>query len=778
MFRTLVIGMSLPYEVAASAPLPSVRLALAQLAPYDIAWLQSGPLESAIALTPEVFGAVHDVLRKGLGSAASFGVAQAAASTEDGMPLGTRTLVRALLLARLAKSGQTMVHASALDLLDACSPEVHKGKIAGRTLRGRLLGKVPAPARQDERELAFVGDTDFKELHVPGKVGIVRADPGRGGTRILQEIQKQRRKSLLVSPSGTSHEPLGALRLALGSYLDFQGTASSESLRAMLSGDGVPHEDALAHVIAALGEGKSEQGFLLIDDASLVDSASLSVCAQICLDHRVALVVRLDATELLPIVLAAIPKASELDVCPLSHAEAMKLALSVLHEAKATEALQTVIEYAGTSPVGIVEAALSFKACGQLSELTAFRSDARAARKWFSARFRALPLRLRRALQLLALFGGNAPMEWIAGALELEPAQLAETTAALERELLIRPVRGRIVCLQHQSAAEWILEELHKREREQMHTRAAELLVERGRVLEVTEAVHHFSEAGEVSRAAEVCLLVARHATELGYDTSGLLALARELDPDVMGRTSEHANASLPVTLALLQEVLVSPHAFRSMIPDDDDGGAVPTALLPPKGFDARQPSKLPYARLQSEAPGHSTPAPGRRTNPYHGSPTKAGSGAPSPDAELGALASDALLSGNLEAAERWIDALSATAKSPDCADRLRGLVRIMRSDDGNALRILREVRVRAQSAERVFQADLALAYAYLQMGRLEHARLSGTSALLGAKGLNARAQNVCARLLGLIAEASGYGAEAQAIHARAVGGKRPTLRS
>jgi hypothetical protein len=49
----------------------------------------------------------------------------------------------------------------------------------------------------------------------PGGIAIVRAAPGFGGTRFLDEIVARTARALLVAPVGCSVEPLGALRVAV-----------------------------------------------------------------------------------------------------------------------------------------------------------------------------------------------------------------------------------------------------------------------------------------------------------------------------------------------------------------------------------------------------------------------------------------------------------------------------------------------------------------------------------------------------------------------------------
>lgn len=716
MARTLVVAVAVPYQVAVSADAMSVRLAAAH-AQASAHWLQAGPLETALAMRPEAFPSFAQAVQAALGSKARLGVAQAIALDEEGLPLGTRTLVRALMLSRLAKPGEVLVHRSS-ELFAACQGAERSGKIAGRRVRGRALRSSTAL-----REPTYIGSVPTATLVLPGRLGIVRADPGRGGTRVLQELAKQIPTALVIRPSGASHEPLGALRHALLRRLGIQTT---EPLRSLLSGDGVLNEDALDCLVRALA---TEAGLapVLIDDASAVDAATLSVCAQLVHAHRVPLVIRLDATELTPIALSALPRSGELDVCPLSHGEATRLAQSMFASGMRRDDLSQIMEMAGIAPVNVVQAVLSERT----RETETGRSDLRIVERWFVARMRRLAPRQRRVLQALALVVGEVSLDLVASMLDMEAPELDGYVQALAEAFFV-DTHALTVRLRFASTRDWILGDMNESECAEMHLRAAEVLVERGRGLEVSDAVHHFAQAGDHSRAAEVCLLVARRATELGYDSSGLLALARELDPEIHDRTSQNVYSSIPVTLALLHEVMVSPDSVRSVLPEfahEEADEQVPTAMLPPK-----------------------VPAEGARLSPRESVPER-----PAVKQDLGTLILGAIREGNLEAAERWIDALAATAKSSGGAERLRACVRLLRGDDGNALRILRQVRSKASGDKRICQADLALGYAYLTLGRIEQARYATLLAMVSAKRLkDARSLAACAHMMQLIATRAG----------------------
>jgi Tfp pilus assembly protein PilF len=92
-------------------------------------------------------------------------------------------------------------------------------------------------------------------------------------------------------------------------------------------------------------------------------------------------------------------------------------------------------------------------------------------------------------------------------------------------------------------------------------------------------------------------------------------------------------------------------------------------------------------------------------------------------------------------------------------------VVRLLRGDDGNALRILKSVRSKAAGSstqrgaggKRACQAEVALSYAYMEMGRFEQARYALVCAVQAARAAGEPTSiAVCAHLFEKIAEQAG----------------------
>src|SRR5262249_23469327 len=136
-------------------------------------------------------------------------------------------LVVAVALARIARAGEV--------LLDPRLPANATGELltrgsrveldGGKRVRGLRLDTAQPWRRDAAKQVAklitppLLGrDALLEELAVPvGCLGIVRAQPGAGGTRLLEELIARGNPSrwLMVSPVGASREPLGAIRRAL-----------------------------------------------------------------------------------------------------------------------------------------------------------------------------------------------------------------------------------------------------------------------------------------------------------------------------------------------------------------------------------------------------------------------------------------------------------------------------------------------------------------------------------------------------------------------------------
>src|SRR5262245_61406988 len=136
------------------------------------------------------------------------------------------------------------------------------------------------------------------------KLCVIRAEPGHGGTRLLQEVAAALgpRRSLWLCTAGA--EPLGALRYAFARSIDAHGPAPRESLTDVqaqaledfLAGEGID-DDLGAEIVARWtllddtaaddrstlpdrGPVELLSGTVLIDDAEEIDDPSLDIVAK------------------------------------------------------------------------------------------------------------------------------------------------------------------------------------------------------------------------------------------------------------------------------------------------------------------------------------------------------------------------------------------------------------------------------------------------------------------------------------------------------------------
>src|SRR6185295_13213103 len=172
-----------------------------------------------------------------------------------------------------------------------------------------------------------------------GTLAVVRADPGVGGTRFLDDLDAELAPARVVRiaphPMG---EPLGSLRRALARVqamaprvLDGRVHASLEGL---LGGEGLDTESAAAllQAVVAPETPNGSSGAVVIDDAGDVDADTLDAVVHGATgsDAPFRVMVRLEAESELPAALAGLPPGPEIALRSLSRAQAGQLARALL----------------------------------------------------------------------------------------------------------------------------------------------------------------------------------------------------------------------------------------------------------------------------------------------------------------------------------------------------------------------------------------------------------------------------------------------------------------
>jgi hypothetical protein len=595
-----------------------------------------------------------------------------------------------------------------------------------------------------------------------GSLIVLRADPGTGGTRYLTELASRASRALVVTPSGSSFEPLGALRRALARSITRELSPLllelAGPLDKLLSGEGVSLDVATKLVTAFLWpktEGQAP-GLLLLDDAKNVDPATLEACVQAARASTAAfgVVARLDATGGLPSVLAALPKTAEVEITPLSRDAAEELAGGCTNDALDSVARRRWARLAANVPLGVVESIAYGIVTGDLRwtdekaaprSRTSGRGKVRGAADWILLRARDESPSGRTLLCLIALLGGEARVTRLQHVLD-RTAQKIDVELALE-EL----IRGRwLVDTQedwvglpsrtHRDALAGLLD---PDARNPLHRASAEVVQKDEGVFGRVEAAWHAMQAGDGPAAARILLASARGTAtaRLEASTTQLIAFARRADPSCEEEALEL------LANALARAPSVPPSRARSA-PPPRARSVPPVPLMPAiatidpddlapfeiEAHDSEPPTiaKFELAPMAQQEILRAIEPVTASDDPEEAAATSGANIA----TRLGELAKEALLSADNAALERWVDGLRAAGENPMFTERLRALSRLGRGDIGDALRVLRRTRSALDPRDHKLrcQTSLALGVALSVAGRPQEALLEGMDALARAR--------------------------------------------
>lgn len=690
------------------------------------------------------------------------------------------SLVAASVLSGVADPGEIVcaqtVHALLTGELLTAGTRV--GREGTFHVRGMRLDPVHPWRRQAVEELShmrvapLVGVPPQPAAIDPGSLVVLRADPGTGGTRYLTELAALAAKALVVVPSGSSFEPLGALRRALARSVTRELSPLllelADPLESLLAGNGVALDMAARLVTAFLWPKTEGQGpgLLLLDDAKSVDPATLEACVRAAQDAKGApfgLVARLDETSGIPSVLAAHSKTTEIEIAPLSRDAAESLAGGCTSEALDEVARRRWARLSGHVPLGVVESVAYGIVTGELRwhgekasprSRTSGRGKARGPAEWILLRARDESPACRAVLSLVAMLGGEAHVARLRTVLE-RAGERVDVDAVLE-ELM----RGRWlvdtqedwVALPSRTHREALGALLDADARRPLHRASAEVIQKEEGVFGRVEAAWHAAQAGDGPAAARILLAAARGtaAARLEASTTQLIAFARRADPsceeaamELLANALERAPSNPP------PRSKTAPPPHYSLIP----GSRVPSIRVAapsvPRTVEFEdlaafevdtshdsEPPTIAKSELAPMAAGDimraiepSAALPGDAEDAHATSGANIAS-------RLGELAKDALLSADNAALERWVDGLRAAGESPMFTERLRALSRLGRGDIGDALRVLRRTRSALDPRDHKLrcQTSLALGVALSVAGRPQEALLESMDALARAR--------------------------------------------
>ncbi len=543
--------------------------------------------------------------------------------TSSGLLWWGPPIVAASALAGLARPGEILCAQTipALRSGDLVTSGLRIAREGTLRVRGARIYKPQPWRRQAIENLARMREPGLVTAHLPrvslepGALVVVRAAPGAGGTRLLNELAAREARALVISPAGSGFEPLGALRRALGRaagrtvnplLLELQ-----EPLDELLAGKGVSLDMAARLITAFLWPKVSgTSSAILIDDAKWVDPATLEACVRaVRKAPAFGVIARLDATGGLPSVLAGLNKVAEHEVPALSREGAEDVAVGCTGDAIDAHARARWARLGGGSPLAVVEAIAHGIASGDLTwsgevatprSRAAGRGKVRSAAKWIRKRANAEKTPVRVLLSLLAVLGGEAKLSLVERVLEKASLRVdaAATLAYMERaRWVVRPQEGWFAfpSRTHKDALFATLEEEVKHK---LHLAAARAIEESEGAFGRVEAAWHAAQAGEGAKAAAALLEAARATGAAGFQasTTQLVAFARRADP-----SCEEA------ALELLGQVLDRPSS-ENPAPASIPPMAPPSA--PPVAFG---PSPSPsshsfYAARPSNAPVRSVP--------------------------------------------------------------------------------------------------------------------------------------------------------------------------
>ncbi|MBI2391624.1 MAG: ATP-binding protein [Deltaproteobacteria bacterium] len=484
---------------------------------------------------------------------------------------------RAAALARIAAPGEVLVDltlpAAAAGSLLATGRRVASLDDQGKRLRAIVLdvhepwrraGEATLDRLREPRVVGRESSIAMIESVEPGGLAIVRAGRGVGGTRLLEEIAARAARALLVEPALCGVEPLGALRLSFGRARRPEGAARETELLDQLElGRGLDIGSASdlirAFIGAVSGSALDERGWVLVDDASLVDRATLDAIGHAASvpGAPFAVVVRLDPGDVVPPPLAQLVVEADVSLKPLQPHEAT----AVLEDAcggKERVSVEVVRRWGRRGagfPLAILESLRHGLSVGDLAIRNGRDGSAIVARSKASGRGRVLSAHAW-IVRRLAVLEADRPHDALLasivaiGGWGVRPSVIAEAASdlgvpdgpglqdALDR--LVREAvlvqRGALFSPSSSTLRDAAVDRLDDRTRRRVHAALAGAIARDSLGLELAEGAHHAALAGDQLGAAALAIRAADRARRAGLDefASSFEAFGRAQSGDVV----------------------------------------------------------------------------------------------------------------------------------------------------------------------------------------------------------------------------------------------------
>ena len=471
--------------------------------------------------------------------------------------------IRASALARVAESREVIIDATireaAAGSLLSTGRRLASLEDDGKRIRGLILdlhepwrraGESALERIHDPRVVGREASIAMVEAVEPGGLAIVRAVAGVGGTRFLEEIGARAARSLLIEPTMGSVEPLGALRYAFvraqqGRTREL-ASADNDLLNRLLVGHGLDVEAASELIRAWIGDGfgstVDERAWILIDDATLVDRATLEAIGHSASGPGVAfaIVARIDPADVLPAPLQSVIVEADLSLKPLQPHEANV----VLEEAcgggasVSPEVVKRWVRRGGGAPLAILESLRHGLSVGDLAVRAGLGGSSIVARSKASGRGRVLSAHawIARRLAVLeadrphdalitevvAIAGPGVPYRVVEEAVVDLGVHGGEALAAaidrLVREAILAR-RGDLLAPSSRTLRDAATDRTDDARRRRIHTALSGALAREALGLDLAEGAHHAALAGDHMGATALAMRAADRARKAGLAT-------------------------------------------------------------------------------------------------------------------------------------------------------------------------------------------------------------------------------------------------------------------
>ena len=693
-----------------------------------------------------------------------------------GLSWGTSTVL-AEQLSRLARPGEV--------LLDPDMPGVRSGELLlsgkrGIELRGGVIVRglrldTASPYRRDAlakvgrlREAPPLVGRDSELAHIslmPGFLGVIRAQPGAGGTRMLREARKKiaAPRNLVIAPAHLPREPLSGLRTALGRVMATERLPNMSShllevLDAIVAGQGASSDDAADLLDAWLAPVDGRGGLLTIDDVELLDGSTLDVVARALSAKGFALIVRTGSDGKLPPALELLPTMFEVELGLLPFSASVALVRGFLGDAITDDAARRWAARGAGLPLGIREALADGLSSGDLRwsgekaeprTATSGRGRSAPPSSWILRRLRHLSPGARASLNTLILLGGDAPVpmiDAIACLIEGPGARYSAVESELTTAGWVYAPEPDWVSVASRSYLQTIENSLDAGTRVMWHRMIWRTLEHHVSTLGLAELAYHAGRAEEERVAGTLASSAAFGASNVGLTiaAAALATEARRHDPEVevpeqvmiVQTTEDHTPIEPAIAIASLIEATIDE------LPISISGMAPISLRAPPDSM-----------QMSAPRPSVADALAALRADPAVEE---------DPDlmaARLPRLAKQALLEGDLATLDQVLVSLRVTGEHDALVERMSAFHALSKS---NAPEAFRRVQAAEEIAGRDTRQRLSQAIVLASVGSVDSAILETLEGLaLARTERDYRGEQACARFMAYLSAAMGQPREA-----------------